>query len=161
MPKTTLDLSTLSDISYGAHTVKVRAKADGYRDSEFSNEVSWTKAPAVVNFTLFYADGDTGSDIPTFIKVGGAPANADDYDYVTKGDGSYQYGSSKFYNKAGAVVTSPVSLTAQSVYVWGFQVLKNGNNTILYNNNKTYNTALQVSLSENDEIKVQCEYFYD
>ena len=44
MSKTTLDLSTLSDISDGTHTVKVKAKADGYRDSEFSNEVSYTKA---------------------------------------------------------------------------------------------------------------------
>lgn len=44
---TTLDLSTLSDIADGAHTVKVKAKADGYSDSEFSNEVSYTKkAPA-------------------------------------------------------------------------------------------------------------------
>lgn len=43
---TTLDLSTLSDIADGAHTVKVKAKASGYNDSEFSNEVSYTKAPA-------------------------------------------------------------------------------------------------------------------
>lgn len=43
---TTLDLSTLPDISDGAHTVKVKAKASGYNDSEFSNEVSYTKAPA-------------------------------------------------------------------------------------------------------------------
>lgn len=46
MSKTTLDLSTLSDITDGTHTVKVKAKASGYRDSEFSNEVSYTKAPA-------------------------------------------------------------------------------------------------------------------
>lgn len=44
MSKTTLDLSTLSDIADGAHTVKVKAKADGYSDSEFSNEVSYTKS---------------------------------------------------------------------------------------------------------------------
>lgn len=43
---TTFDLSTLSDISDGSHTVKVKAKASGYNDSEFSNEVSYTKAPA-------------------------------------------------------------------------------------------------------------------
>ena len=43
MSKTTLDLSTLSDIAEGTHTVKVKAKADGYNDSEFSNEVSYTK----------------------------------------------------------------------------------------------------------------------
>ena len=44
MSKTTLDLSTLSDIADGTHTVKVKAKADGYIDSEFSNEVNYTKA---------------------------------------------------------------------------------------------------------------------
>ena len=52
MSKTTLDLSTLSDIADGAHTVKVKAKADGYRDSEFSNEVSYTKAPAGYSGTI-------------------------------------------------------------------------------------------------------------
>ena len=46
MSKTTLDLSTLSDIADGAHTVKVKAKADGYIDSEFSNEVSYLKEPS-------------------------------------------------------------------------------------------------------------------
>ena len=46
MSKTTLDLSTLSDITDGAHTVKVKAKASGYNDSEFSNEISYTKASA-------------------------------------------------------------------------------------------------------------------
>ena len=51
MSKTTLDLSTLSDIADGTHTVKVKAKADGYRDSEFSNEVSYTKAPATYRYS--------------------------------------------------------------------------------------------------------------
>ena len=51
--KTTLDLSTLSDIADGTHTVKVKAKANGYNDSEFSNEVSYTKAPAAT-FTQVY-----------------------------------------------------------------------------------------------------------
>ena len=59
---TTFDLSTLSDIADGAHTVKVKAKADGYIDSEFSNEVSYTKvAPGfdvvlkLQNTTSYYA----------------------------------------------------------------------------------------------------------
>ena len=52
-PNTTnVDLSTLSDITDGAHTVKVKAKADGYIDSEFSNEVSYTKAPAGYSGTI-------------------------------------------------------------------------------------------------------------
>ena len=49
---TTVDLSTLSDIADGAHTVKVKAKADGYYDSEFSNEVSYTKAPSGYSGTV-------------------------------------------------------------------------------------------------------------
>lgn len=52
MSKTTLDLSTLSDISDGTHTVKVKAKAEGYIDSEFSNEVSYTKTPAGYKVTF-------------------------------------------------------------------------------------------------------------
>ena len=49
---TTVDLSTLSDITDGAHTVKVKAKASGYNDSEFSNEVSYTKAPVSYSITF-------------------------------------------------------------------------------------------------------------
>ena len=52
MSKTTLDLSTLSDITDGTHTVKVKAKASGYNDSEFSNEVSYTKAPSGYSGTV-------------------------------------------------------------------------------------------------------------
>ena len=52
MSKTTLDLSTLPDIADGAHTVKVKAKASGYTDSEFSNEVSYTKAPSGYSGTV-------------------------------------------------------------------------------------------------------------
>ena len=57
MSKTTLDLSTLSDITEGTHTVKVKAKAEGYDDSEFSNEISYTKAPATYSgkFTTYTA----------------------------------------------------------------------------------------------------------
>ena len=50
------DLATL-DLAYGAHTIKVKAKASGYNDSEFSNEVTYTKAPAAPTITL------TGSTI--------------------------------------------------------------------------------------------------
>lgn len=159
MSKTTLDLSTLSDISDGTHTIKVKAKADGYRDSEFSNEVSWTKSAQPVNFTLYKQDGYTGSDIPTYIKLDGVPTNANDYDYKVEGTGSYA--SDTFYNKAGTIITSPVTLSARYVYVWGFQVYVNGTETILYNDHKTFDTALNITLSQNDDIKIQCEYWYD
>ena len=65
MSKTTLDLSTLSDITDGAHTVKVKAKANGYIDSEFSNEVSYTKAPAIQTFTGTITN--TGTDAAEYI----------------------------------------------------------------------------------------------
>ena len=52
---TTVDLSTLSDVADGAHTVKVKAKASGYNDSEFSNEVNYTKASTAI-LTLLAGD---------------------------------------------------------------------------------------------------------
>ena len=70
MSKTTLDLSTLSDIADGAHTVKVKAKADGYYDSEFSNEVNYTKVPESVTGTLIYASMTSG-DHTAKVYVGG------------------------------------------------------------------------------------------
>ena len=91
---TTFDLSTLSDIADGAHTVKVKAKASGYNDSEFSNEVSYTKAPAVVTYSGYMYDnahykisafgtdleGNIIESIPTndtyFVNVSGYPAYA-------------------------------------------------------------------------------------
>ena len=59
MSKTTLDLSTLSDITDGTHTVKVKAKADGYIDSEFSNEVSYTKSSAPPVYTVTFSSNLT------------------------------------------------------------------------------------------------------
>ena len=59
MSKTTLDLSTLSDVSDGTHTVKVKAKASGYRDSEFSNEVSYTKTTAPTTYTVTFSSDFT------------------------------------------------------------------------------------------------------
>ena len=72
MSKTTLDLSTLSDISDGAHTVKVKAKASGYNDSEFSNEVSYTKAASQGYYITFanIAYDETISE-HVFIQING------------------------------------------------------------------------------------------
>ena len=46
------DLATL-DLADGTHTVKVKAKASGYIDSEFSNEVSYTKASSQGYYITF------------------------------------------------------------------------------------------------------------
>lgn len=76
---TTVDLSTLSDITDGTHTVKVKAKADGYIDSEFSNEVSYTKAP--VSYAITFGTV-TGEHTPKY--------NGSDYN-IKFDDGSYLY----------------------------------------------------------------------
>ena len=72
MSKTTLDLSTLPDIADGAHTVKVKAKASGYRDSEFSNEISYTKASSQGYYITFanIAYDETISE-HVFIQING------------------------------------------------------------------------------------------
>ena len=72
MSKTTLDLSTLSDIAGGTHTVKVKVKADGYKDSEFSNEVSYTKAASQGYYITFanIAYDETISE-HVFIQING------------------------------------------------------------------------------------------
>lgn len=97
-PKTTLDLSTLSDIADGAHTVKVKAKADGYIDSEFSNEVSYTKAAASYTITFGTVTGEH-----TF-KYHGSDYN------IKFDDGSYLYLSSssdisvEYYDTNGNII---------------------------------------------------------
>lgn len=90
MSKTTLDLSTLSDISDGTHTVKVKAKADGYRDSEFSNEVSYTKTSAPPVYTVTFSSDFT----------------------VT---GKYLYGI-KYVNEAGVLTSLPVTEDNYTTY---------------------------------------------
>ena len=84
MSKTTLDLSTLSDITDGTHTVKVKAKASGYNDSEFSNEVRYTKTSVTPVYTV---------TIPS--------------DFTITGSG-YIYGI-KYVNEAGVLTSLPVT----------------------------------------------------
>ena len=91
MSKTTLDLSTLPAITDGTHTVKVKAKAEGYIDSEFSNEVSYTKtsAPPVYMVTI-------------------------SSDFTVTGSG-YIYGI-KYVNEAGVLTSLPVTEDNYTTY---------------------------------------------
>ena len=84
MNKTTLDLSTLSDITDGAHTVKVKAKADGYNDSEFSNEVSYTKAS-----TTYWGTIKNVGDATFKMSVTGLDSNGDWAGFIGSGESSY------------------------------------------------------------------------
>lgn len=52
------DLAMLN-LTDGAHTIKVKAKADGYRDSEFSNEVSYIRTSSV-GYTMTFVNQSYG-----------------------------------------------------------------------------------------------------
>ena len=121
--KTTLDLSTLSDITDGTHTVKVKAKADGYRDSEFSNEVSYTKAPAGQKITtLSINDSASWKDSwDIYIKFDGV-ASPTNYDARFKNDKSVSENRDRiYYNDVWSAkntdVTVDITATQWSAYV--------------------------------------------
>ena len=112
MSKTTLDLSTLSDIADGVHTVKVKAKADGYIDSEFSNEIEYTKVRGFT-LTLNYRSISSGtSDANDRVKIGSAPTSDNDYDYQAV------YGG-YIANKAGSNLGTTVTVNnVLKYYTW-------------------------------------------
>lgn len=123
MSKTTLDLSTLSDIADGTHTVKVKAKADGYRDSEFSNEVSYTKAPAGQKITTLSIDDSASwkDSWDIYIKFDGV-ASPTNYDARFKNDKSVSENRDRIYyngvwSAKATDVTVDITATQWSAYV--------------------------------------------
>ena len=141
MSKTTLDLSTLSDITDGAHTVKVKAKADGYRDSDFSNEVSYTKSGGyTITFNIDYAF-KPGNVHQTFIKVNTSPSSNTDYTIETLNGGEISG-------------NNPVSGVTK-LYVWGYGYKNIADEKILLNNS-TYNNAVEIPVSSDGTFTVIC-----
>ena len=138
---TTLDLSTLSDISDGAHTVKVKAKASGYRDSEFSNEVSYTKSGGyTITFNIDYAF-KPGNVHQTFVKVNTSPSSNTDYTIETLNGGEISG-------------NNPVSGVTK-LYVWGYGYKNIADEKILLNNS-TYNNAVEIPVSSDGTFTVMC-----
>lgn len=152
MSKTTLDLSTLSDISDGTHTVKVKAKADGYRDSEFSNEVSWTKAPAGYSITFdFPADYDEPHDGNTYIKYGTAPSSASDFDVRGDGGGGTARDGSDISNGA------TLNISYDTVFVWGYRYAINDGTPVSLNYSE-YIAASSISLNNVSSLSLYTSY---
>lgn len=141
MSKTTLDLSTLSDIADGTHTVKVKAKADGYRDSEFSNEVSYTKSSGfTITFDQNFSRAATYN--PTSVKVNSPPTDGNDYTIT-----SLPY--------PGLMGDNPVSGVTK-LYVWGYGYVNSAGETILLNDS-AYNNAVEIPVSSNETFVVVCK----
>ena len=139
MSKTTLDLSTLSDMADGTHTVKVKAKASGYNDSEFSNEVSYTK---IGGYTITF-DQDfifKPADVSyTYVKVNTPPSDSNDYSIRTQ-------------NASGISGNNPVSGVTK-LYVWGYGYLNSAGERILLNKS-TYNNAVEIPISSDGTFTV-------
>ena len=136
MSKTTLDLSTLSDIADGTHTVKVKAKADGYRDSEFSNEVSYTKTSVPPVYTVTFSSSFTVTGTGSlngiyYINESGVrtllPVTEDNYtayqgktfkaSSIADLSGNYEYANitidgTKYYNHGWSTPDLPLTLSA-------------------------------------------------
>lgn len=141
MSKTTFDLSTLSDITDGTHTVKVKAKADGYRDSEFSNEVSYTKSSGYrIVFDQNFSRAATYN--PTFVKVNSPPTNGDDYTVKTQ-------------PYPGLSGDNPVSGITK-LYVWGYGYVNSAGETILLHDS-SYNNAVEISVSSDGTFVLVCK----
>ena len=141
MSKTTLDLSTLSDITDGTHTVKVKAKADGFRDSEFSNEVSYTKSSGfTITFDQNFSRAATYN--PTYVKVNVPPSTNIDYDIATQ-------------PYPGLMGNNPISGVTK-LYVWGYGYVNSAGETILLNDS-LYTNAVEIPVSSDGTFVVVCK----
>ena len=156
---TTFDLSALSDISDGTHTVKVKAKADGYRDSEFSNEVSYTKAPSGYPITLYMVKHTwKNAYAAPRLKLDATPTSANDYDYTTSTDDS-----KNIINKAGEHFNVPVNIGAHTiVYVFSSNTSATEAyakyNGQIFGSGKNYNNADIITLDgTSDRIDLYSE----
>ena len=140
MSKTTLDLSTLSVISDGAHTVKVKAKADGYIDSEFSNEVSYTKSSGyTITFNVnskFSAPAKSA-----YVKVNTPPSSNSDYTIRTLQNGDISG-------------DNPVSGVTK-LYVWGYGYINSAGDKV-YIKNSNYTSAVEIPVSSDGTFVVLC-----
>ena len=140
MSKTTLDLSTLSDITDGTHTVKVKAKASGYNDSEFSNEASYTKSSGyTITFNVnskFSAPAKSA-----YVKVNTSPSSNSDYTIRTLQNGDISG-------------DNPVSGVTK-LYVWGYGYINSAGEKILINNSN-YTSAVEIPVSSDGTFVVLC-----
>ena len=152
MSKTTLDLSTLSDISDGAHTVKVKAKASGYNDSEFSNEVTYTKAPAGHNITFdFPANYDEPKNGYTYIKYGSVPTSESDFDVKGVGAAGEARDGSTISNGA------TLNINYDKGFVWGYRYIINDGTPISLNYSP-YTSAVEISLNNVSSLSLYTSY---
>ena len=153
MTKTTLDLSTLSDIADGAHTVKVKAKASGYNDSEFSNEVSYIKELSTFNVTVIGHKVMEGASPSTvFIKADSDSVSANNYTAYVQGN--YLYSSSTNVKIIGSstFTASKVAMLGE----WRYDTYKINNGANVNFPNGT--TPVVIELTEDTTIDIGVQF---
>lgn len=134
-PTITYDLTQLQ-LSAGTHTVQVRARAQNYRDSEFSNSVTYN-VPQKYSGNIETYSGFDFAD--TKIKFDTPPQNENDYDSATRSGFSGIYdGLTSYQNKT-------------KIYIWsGLNAQSGGKvkiNNIETNGGTTYDTAVELNLT--------------
>ena len=140
------DLATL-DLADGTHTIKVKAKADGYYDSEFSNEVNYTKVPTVhtINISTEKVTGDIIQG--TSFRYNTPPTSYTDnngmLDSNGKFSGKYPDGTS-FNLRSGASITVSVG----KIYFWGYKLEVDG----VVHENISFASPLEISNDANIKI---------
>ena len=151
MSTTTFNLSTLT-LAVGDHSVTVKAKASGYRDSEFSNEVKWTKAPAGHSIAFdFPANYDELHDGYTYIKFGSAPSSASDFDVRGDGGGGTARDGSTISNGQTLNISYDIG------FVWGYRYAINDETPISLNYS-VYGTAVEISLNNVSRLSLYTSY---
>lgn len=106
-----VDLTTLTDwanLSAGQHTITIKAKADGYRDSQASAGVQVTKLSTGYTVTVASATAGTSSDDTDAYIAINRTATATDYDYHFVCSGSF---IPSVKDKQGNAITFPLTLT--------------------------------------------------
>lgn len=153
MSKTTLDLSTLSDITDGTHTVTVKAKADGYNDSEFSNEVSYMKAIPKYNVTVIGHKVMEGASPSTvFIKADSDSVGVNNYTAYVQGDYLYSSSTKVIIGGSSTFTASKVAMLGE----WRYDTYKiNNGETVNFPNGTT---PVIIELSEDTTIDVGVQF---
>lgn len=118
MSRISVDLKSIDAIKPGTHSITVKASADGYKDSEFSEAVSYTKGISFsIDGTTYWAyDDSTWAEWCADTSLNTAGFYVDEYVYSADGgevkkDGTSLFGTDKIadgnaYEISGGVVYS-------------------------------------------------------
>lgn len=172
-PTVTIDLSTLSgwsSVTTGQHSLQIKAKAQGYRDSALSSPVTFTRAPQGNTLTINWVarNYEAYGSASAYLTLNRIPADNNDYDYVL--EVPWAGGNGYIYDKDGVeiadlgydgsytqVIDNVVSYTFWGVYdiSWGSVPTYIGINNVQF---PEFANKQTVNISAPTSITVQYDY---